>query len=460
MAGFSVPVFEWIYQGLPASSGQVFIYQTGTTTPVTIYADGGLVTPLSNPLTLDANGQCKFYVSGAVNLRLDGYTATGTLIQSIDPVYPVGATNTLPPNNSITNAILAQANGLTFKGNPTAILANEQDMTIQQVTNILPFNGGFVNKFRNPAFDIAQRGVSGSVTTGNTNYTLDGWMVGATGATLTWAQTYGSTPLANANFLQLNSATGLTDVFIKQRIESTVAAPLAGKQVTVQFTINNALASGSLTPSITVKHATAQDNWGGTVTDVSAVNLQTIPNAGNTIIAYTFTASSSSVNGLEITLDFGNALNAATGKILITYADIRVTAGATAGLTSLPPPIELRPIPVELAFCQYYLPAFNSSGTTSPLTNGFASSTTNTLVNFFYNYCRIPPSGISVDNATHMSVNDGTTSTVSTAIALAASSNTCGNVQITVASGLTQFRPYRCFFNSAAGQILFTGAEL
>lgn len=91
MSGFTVPAFDFFYLGLPASGGSLNVYQTNTTTPVTIYSDGGLTTPISNPLTLDANGQAKFYYTGTVNLRLDAYTASGTLIQSIDPVYPTGA---------------------------------------------------------------------------------------------------------------------------------------------------------------------------------------------------------------------------------------------------------------------------------------------------------------------------------------------------------------------------------
>lgn len=91
MSGFTVPAFDFFYQGLPASGGSLNVYQTGTTTPVTIYSDGGLTIPLSNPLPLDANGQAKFYYSGTVNLRLDAYTSSGALIQSIDPVYPTGA---------------------------------------------------------------------------------------------------------------------------------------------------------------------------------------------------------------------------------------------------------------------------------------------------------------------------------------------------------------------------------
>lgn len=141
--GFSVPVFTFFYLGQVAANGSVYVYQTGTTTPVTIYADSGLITPLSNPLNLDANGQCKFYVSGAVNLRLDAYTGlsgAGTLIESVDPVYPVGGSASLPGNNTITDAMLAQANGYTWLGNPTGGLANKSDNTMAQLLSILGFN--------------------------------------------------------------------------------------------------------------------------------------------------------------------------------------------------------------------------------------------------------------------------------------------------------------------------------
>lgn len=97
MSGFSVPVFTWFYQGQVASGGSVYVYKTGTTTLQTIYSDGGLTTPITNPQILDANGQCKFYVDGTTNLRFDGYTvggiATGALIESIDPIYPIASTS-------------------------------------------------------------------------------------------------------------------------------------------------------------------------------------------------------------------------------------------------------------------------------------------------------------------------------------------------------------------------------
>lgn len=116
MSGFSCPVFQWWYQGSLAGGGSVNVYQSGTTTPITIYSDGALTTPISNPLTLDANGECKFYISGAVNIRMDGYTGpvvgglvTGAFIETIDPIYPVSGAS-----SSSAGMVVYQSTNLTI----------------------------------------------------------------------------------------------------------------------------------------------------------------------------------------------------------------------------------------------------------------------------------------------------------------------------------------------------------
>ncbi len=89
MAAFSTPISAWLYQGAPVAGGSLYVYQTGTTTPVTIYTDAGLTTPASNPYTLDSNGSASFYVGTSVALKFVVYTSTGTLVETVDPVYPV-----------------------------------------------------------------------------------------------------------------------------------------------------------------------------------------------------------------------------------------------------------------------------------------------------------------------------------------------------------------------------------
>ncbi len=208
--------------------------------------------------------------------------------------------------------------------------------------------------------DVWQRG-AGPITVGTAGaYTADGCIVVPTGASVTAQQVSGRGPTVYS--LKVAGAPSVTDVIVKQRIESYVAAPLTGQTVTVQARVFNNTGA-TITPNVTVKHAGAQDNWTSPTTDVSATPLQSCANAAWTQIAYTFTASSSSSAGLEISFDFGNNFGASANSIQITEIDIRVTPGVATGVNGAPPTPELRPIGSELALCQRYLQVFGGHST-------------------------------------------------------------------------------------------------
>jgi hypothetical protein len=223
--------------------------------------------------------------------------------------------------------------------------------------------GGLVNKFRNGAMDVWQRGASSLTATTSGTYTADGWIVLPTGASVTCSQVSNNRGAALSLYaLKVLGASSVTDVIVKQRIESYICAPLAGQVVTVQAQVYNNT-SGAITPKLTVKHAGSQDGWSSPTTDVNAVSLQSCANSAWTQITYSFTAASSSGNGLEIGFDFGNNFGSSSNYIYITELDIRVTPGATASATnSTPPPPELRPIFIELAFCLRYFIAYTNAG--------------------------------------------------------------------------------------------------
>ncbi len=210
--------------------------------------------------------------------------------------------------------------------------------------------GGMVNRFRNGTMDVWQRGLGGSVTTAG-GYTADGWIVLPTGAGVTWGQ--GGAGPQTLHSLTVSGATGVTDVQIKQRIESLMAAVLANQTVTVQALIYNSTGA-TITPTLTVKHAGSTDNWSSPTIDVNAVSLQSCPVSQWAQVAYTFQASAAANNGMEVTFDFGNNFGSNTKAVAITQCDIRVTPGLSTGLCSNPPPPELRPMWMELAFCQRY----------------------------------------------------------------------------------------------------------
>jgi Collagen triple helix repeat (20 copies) len=214
-----------------------------------------------------------------------------------------------------------------------------------------------VNKFRNGTFGVAQRGTSGLVAGGSTNYTLDGWMIQAVGtANAAWSQVYHN--FISGNSLRINRASGLTGCNLRQRIEAEIAAqfllPNGGAQpVTVQFAIYNSTGA-SITPQISAVYASAKDNWTTPIADLAATNLQAIPNNTLGVVAYTFSPNGNCALGYEIILSFGNALNGASGFVQIGRADVRPSPGIAVGLNAAPEPPELRAAATELAECQRY----------------------------------------------------------------------------------------------------------
>jgi len=251
------------------------------------------------------------------------------------------------------------------------------------VTALVGGPGGHVNRFRNATMDVWQRGTSGTVTTSG-GYTADGWIVVPTGASVPWAQSSGR--LLTKNALQVTGASSVTDVIIKQRIESLIAAVFCSQTVTVQARVFNGT-GGSITPTLTVKRPTAADNYASTATDVSAVALQACPNSVWTLVSYTFAANASSFNGLEISFDFGNNFASGAKSVQLAELDIRVTPGATAGAQNAnPPPPELRPVGIELALSQRYLIILNEGANGSVFAQVIGVCLTSTSANLIVGY--------------------------------------------------------------------------
>jgi hypothetical protein len=216
--------------------------------------------------------------------------------------------------------------------------------------------GGFQNKIRNGAFDVWQRGPGPlTVPLGSSAYNADGWICAATGAATSVSQIAGR--LLTRYALSIAGAAGVTQVSLIQRIESFVAAPLTNQQVLFQAWIYNATAA-AITPVFGAAYASATDNFASLVSDAGSVNLQSCAPGVWTRVAYAFPATLAS-NGYSLQLNFG-ALTSAS--VAIAEADFRVAPGVATGLVASPPPPELRPIGVEMPFCQRYFEVSYSTG--------------------------------------------------------------------------------------------------
>ncbi len=254
------------------------------------------------------------------------------------------------------------------------------------------YAGGFVNKFRNANFAVAQRGTGGTTNSATGVYTIDGWILGTDGTnSVNWAQPNGPIAGFAGTYLELFGSATTTVTFLKQRIKSSWAAQLYANSAaaTIQFLIYNGTAS-PMTPTITIKHPATTDAWGGTLTtDVNAASMNTVPAGTVGVVGYTFVPAPGINNGMEITLNLGG-INFSGIAIYIAYADIRLTAGVATGPNAGPPPVEVRPFAIEMLICQRYYQQYTGSGA---VFRANAGQTSGTVFDWFQFMCpmRVAP---------------------------------------------------------------------
>jgi hypothetical protein len=339
-------------------------YYDGTNTEILVYCT---ITPGQ---TLWYGGGSWTILFGATgNTVIIGGTIDNTIIGGTTPAAGTFTTlkeTTAPGATDNSDAVITSAwatSNLVSSALAQSLTAAEQAQAGENIAAGIQGNSlGSVNKFRNPGFDVAQRGTSGTVSAGNTAYTLDGWQISATGAGAAWSQVFASVGYGNA--LKIACASGLTACTLQARIESFIASQLFANKttvraITVTFPIYNATGA-TITAQIATGYASSQDSFGTVTSDLSATNLQSVANGAYGTLSYTFIPNVNLYLGYQIQLQFGGALNAASGYVAILGADIRATPGVTTGQNNTPPPVDIRPIAIEMPFNQrYYETSYN-----------------------------------------------------------------------------------------------------
>lgn len=113
------PVRAWLDTGLVAAGARAYFYESGTTTPLTVYSDNPPVTPHATPVVADSTGRFPgVYYDGGTSLKVVVRDANDVILYTIDPVLTfnsglTGAANISfsatveNPNSDVQSAIEA-----------------------------------------------------------------------------------------------------------------------------------------------------------------------------------------------------------------------------------------------------------------------------------------------------------------------------------------------------------------
>lgn len=102
--------------GLPLVGGKVWTYAAGTSTPQNSYTDYGLGTANTNPVILDARGECDLWLSG--NYKVVLTDSVDAVIWTVDNVRDVTASQTLT-GMTLAGTLTVTSTAVTWSGNPT-----------------------------------------------------------------------------------------------------------------------------------------------------------------------------------------------------------------------------------------------------------------------------------------------------------------------------------------------------
>jgi hypothetical protein len=323
----------------------------------------------------------------------------------------------------------------------TTDLSNYANLTTTPIS-------GFRNAIINGGMDVWQRGTS-STSTSAAYLTADRWATWIDSGSGTVAQDTTNVPIGLRYGLKYTSGGASGSCVFYHTIETANSVKLAGKYVTL-----SAYLTGTTGKSVQMSL------WYSTTTDNAFTGSWTLVDA-----------SGFSATGTSTRITLANKLIPSSAKTIqvrfynldkLTNTQFTSVTGVQLEEGSIATPFEQRPIGTELALCQRYYQRINYNKLTAYSIFGFGAAESTTSARVFYklNEMRVLPS--SVDFSSGLVVVDLVNSYNLTGLSIdgGRASSSFMSLTATVASGLTQFRPYELRANNDINAFVGFSAEL
>jgi hypothetical protein len=343
---------------------------------------------------------------------------------------------------------------------------------------------GFKNRIINGAMVIDQRNAGASITPTANAYSVDRWSTSLSSASKFSIQQNAGAVTPPIGFINYVGVTSLSSYSVPSGDNFALQQPIEGlncsdlgwgtanaQTVTLSFWVRSSL-TGTFGGVLTNSAFNRSYPYSYTISVANTWEYKTVTIAGDTSGTWLTT------NGVGIRVWFnlgaGSTVSGTAGAwaganyFAPTGATSVVgTNGATFYITgvqlekgSTATSFDYRPYGTELALCQRYLPCLNSLSTNDPISLAYTPSTTIVRCDVPFKVTpRVPPTGISVSSASHLTWDTGGASGTPSAVSFASASLQTGRVTLSV-TGATVGQSAAVVFNSASGQIQFTGCEL